>query len=82
MPDVTQQARDIHARALHQVVCRIEDCEHAYPPSVIPIVAANVAMAAMLDQLLDYPYQEVGGLFPVLLDVCNPTAPSRGRVTR
>jgi hypothetical protein len=83
MTDPTvQHARDINARALSDMTQRIAAQEREYPPSVVPIVAANVAMASMLDQLLDLDVWRVWEMLPELLDVCNPAAPGRPRVTR
>jgi hypothetical protein len=76
----TQQARDIHFTALQAVTDRFTQAEKDWPPAVAPIVAANIAMAAMLDQLLDLEVWYCWELLPELLDVCNPAAPDRARV--
>lgn len=47
------RATEIRDRALKHVADRIAELGPDYHPACIPIVAANVAMASMADQLLD-----------------------------
>lgn len=51
-------AKAIHEGALRAVVDRIANAEREYHPTAVPIVAANVALAAGLESLISLPAGE------------------------
>lgn len=73
------RAVGIRDTALRAVADRIAELGPGFHPAAIPIVAANVAMASMADQLLDDLQVPAALVVGHLRRLCDPTVPARER---
>lgn len=76
----TASATDIQAQVLKRVVNQVSDMGYEIPPAALPIAIANMAMAALADELLEVGYLKPRGVLYDLVDVCAPAWPTAGRV--